>query len=329
MHSNISRHAACVFVPALLSVAAMPVCGQGTAVAFPSRPLQVITSEAGGGNDFGARMVSTALSTALGQQVVVVNRGGGNGMIAAETIVRANPDGHSLLWYGSNIWLMPFLRRSVTYDPVKDFAPVTLGLRAPIILVTHPSVTAKTAQELIAYAKANPGKLNYGSGASGSASQIATEMFKAMSGADLTKISYKGQGPMLNALIAGEVQVALATPGSVSTHIRSGRLKALAVTSAQPSPLLPGMPTLAASGLPGYEATSIVGMLAPAKTPPEVVQKLYQETAKVLARPEVKDRFLAVGIEAVGSTPEEFAATIKSEMTRLGKVIRDAGIRDE
>lgn len=296
---------------------------------FPSKPIHVLTSEPGGGNDFGARLIAQGLSVSIGQQVVVDNRGAAGGVIAAETVANAPPDGHTLLYYGSNIWLLPFLRSSVPYDPIKDFAPVTLAVRAPVILVVHPSVAAASVKELIAFAKANPGKLNYGAGATGSASQIATELFKAMAAVDITKISYKGQGPALNALIAGEVQVAFATPGSVTAHIKSGRLKALAVTTAQPSPLLPGLPTVAASGVPGYEAVSIVGMFAPAKTPAAVISQLNHEIVKVLSRPEIKERFFKSGVETVGSTPEEFGAKVKSEMARLGKLIRDTGMRDQ
>lgn len=296
---------------------------------YPNRPIQMVTSEPGGGNDFAARLIAQGLAGNLGQQVIVSNRGAAGGVIAAETVAKAPPDGYTLLFYGSNIWLMPFLRNKVPYDPVRDFAAVTLAVRAPIILVTHPSIAVTSVEELIALAKASPGRLNYGSGATGSASQIATELFKAMAGVDIAKISYKGNGPALNALIAGEVQLAFATPGSVAPHIKSGRLKALAVTSAQPSALVPGLPTVAASGLSGYEATSIVGVFAPAKTPATLINRLNREFVRVLNRADVKERFFNVGVETVGSSPEEFAATVKSEMARLGAVIRNAGIHDE
>ena len=294
---------------------------------FPARPVHIVTSEPGGGNDFAARLIAQGLTGPLGQPVVVDNRGGASGAIAGETVAKAPPDGHLLLLYGSNIWLLPFLRDRVPYDPVKDLAPITLAVRAPNLLVVHPSLPVKSAQELIALARKRPGALNYGAGAVGSSSQIATELFKAMGKLDIVQISYKGNGIALNALIAGEVQLAFATPGSVAAHIKSGRLRALAVTSPQPSPLLPDLPTVASAGLPGYEATSIVGMFAPAKTPEAVIARLNQETVRVLNRAEIKERFLSSGVETVGSTPEEFGAVVKSEMARLGKVIRDANIR--
>ena len=312
------------------------VCGMACSLAFaavshaqgfPTRAVHIVTSEPGGGNDFAARVIAQGLTGPLGQPVVVDNRGGASGAIAGETVAKAPPDGHMLLLYGSNIWLLPFLRDHVPYDPVKDLAPVTLAVRAPNILVVHPSLPVKTAQELVTLARKRPGSLNYGTGAVGSSTQIATELFKAMGKLDIVQISYKGNGIALNALIAGEVELAFATPGSVSAHIRTGRLRPLAVTSPQPSPLLPGLPTVASAGLPGYEAVSIVGLFAPAKTPEAVIARLNQEIVRVLNRAEVRERFLSSGVETVGSTSEEFGATVKSEMARLGKVIRDANIR--
>ncbi len=321
---RISRRLIAALAPVTMALAPGGACGQG----YPNKPIQMLTSEPGGGNDFAARLIAQGLSVNLGQQVLVVNRGAAGGVVAAETVARAAPDGYTLLFYGSNIWLLPFLRSQVPYDPVRDFAPVTLAVSAAIILLVHPTLPVKSVRDLIALAKARPGALNYGSGASGSATQIATEMFKAMAGIDIAKISYKGNGPALNALMAGEVQLAFATPGSVAPHIQSGRLRALAVTTPQPSALLPGLPTLAASGLPGYEAASIVGAFAPAKTPAAVIGQLNQEFVQVLNRADVKEKFLRVGVETVGSTPDEFGARVKSEMARLGKVIREAGIRD-
>lgn len=294
---------------------------------FPVKPIRIITSEPGGGNDFGARIISAALTEQFGQPVLIENRGAAGGVIAAETVARAAPDGYTMLYYGSNIWLLPYLRASVPYDPIRDFAPVTLAVRAPNILVVHPSLPVKSVKELIALAKARPGELNYGSGATGSSSTMSTELFRHMAGIDVAHIPFKGSGPSLNALIAGQVQIAFATPGSVSTHIKSGRLRALAVTSAQPSRLRPDLPTVA-SVVPGYESQSMVGAFVPIKTPQTLVTRLNQEFVKALARPDVREKFFNVGVETVGSTPEEFGALVKSEMTRLGKVIRDAGLRE-
>ena len=311
-----------------VALAALTFAGNATrAQEYPNRPVHIVTSEPGGGNDFAARMIAQALSVSLGQQLIVDNHGAASGAIAGEMVARAVPDGYTLLLYGSNIWLLPFLRNSVPYDPVRDLAPVTLAVRAPNILVVHPALRVTSVQELIALARARPGALNYGTGAIGSSSQIATELFKAMGRLNIVQIPYKGNGIALNALIAGEVQLAFATAGSVAAHIKSGRLRALAVTSSQPSPLLPGLPTVASAGLPGYEAMSIVGIFAPAKTPEAVIARLNQETVRVLNSAELKERFLKSGVETVGSTPEEFGAVVRSEMARLGKVIRDANIR--
>ncbi len=321
----ISRSAAWLFSVGVMVLAPGAVSGQD----FPSKPVRLFTSEPGGGNDFAARLIAQGLTGALGQQVVVENRGAAGGVIAAETVAKAPPDGHTLLFYGSNIWLLPFLRKNVPYHPVRDFAPITWAVKATGILVVHPSLPVKTVQELIALAKARPGELNYGSGAVGSATQMATELFKSMAGVNIVRIAYKGNGPAITALVAGEVQLVFATPGSVAPHIKSGRLRALAITSPQPSALLPGLPTVAASGVPGYETLSIVGAFAPAKTPAALVTRLNQEFVRVLSRPDVKERFANVGVETVGSSPEEFGAKVKSEMARLGKVIKEAGIREE
>ncbi len=294
---------------------------------YPHKPIHIVTSEPGGGNDFAARIIAQGLTAGMGQQVIVDNRGGASGAIAGDLVAKSPPDGYMLLLYGSNIWLLPFLRDGVPYDPARDLAPITLAVRAPNILVVHPALPVKSTQELIALARKRPGSLNYGTGAVGSSSQIATELFKAMGKLNIVQIPYKGNGIALNALIAGEVQLAFATAGSVAAHIKSGRLRALAVTSPQPSPLLPGLPTVASAGLPGYEATSIVGLFAPAKTPEAVIARLNQETVRVLNSAELKERFLKSGVETVGSTPEEFGAVVRSEMARLGKVIRDANIR--
>ena len=309
---------------ALLAASAQEVMAQS----YPGRPIHIVTSEPGGGNDFAARMIAQPLATSLGQQVIVDNRGGASGAIAGETVAKAAPDGYTLLLYGSNIWLLPFLRSNVPYDPLRDLAPVTLAVKAPNILVVHPSLAAKSVAELVALAKSQPGTLNYGSGATGSSSQIATELFKVMAAIEIVQIPYKGNGLALNALIAGQVHLAFATPGSVTQHIKAGRLRALAVTSTQPSALLPGLPTVSASGVPGYEAVSIVGLFAPAKTPAALVGRLNEEVVRVLNRADVKERFFGAGVETVGSTPEEFGATVRSEMARLGKVIRDAGIHE-
>ncbi len=296
---------------------------------YPDKPIRIITSEPGGGVDFAARLMAPALTGTLGQQVIVENRGGAGGAIAADRVARASPDGYTLLLYGSPIWLAPFLRDKVTYDPVKDFAPITLTTRSPTVLVVNPSVAAHSVKELVALAKAKPGAINIAVGGSGTASHLATELFKATAGVNMVVVPYKGSGPVITALLGGEVLMTFSNAAAIAPHVKSGKLRALAVTSAQPSPLVPDLPTVAASGLPGYESTSIYGVLAPAKTPTPIIMRLNLELVRFLMQPDVKQKFLNSGVETVGNTPREFAAAIKSDMNKLGKIIKDAGIREQ
>lgn len=296
---------------------------------YPVKPVRIVTAEPGGGNDFAARVLAQGLTRSLGQQVIVDNRGGAGGAIAAEVAAKAPPDGYTLLLYAGNIWTIPLLRKNVPYDFVADFAPVTWVARSPNTVVVHPSLPVQSVKELIALAKARPGQLNYASGGSGSSTHLSVELFKSMAGVNIVRVPYKGNGPALNDLIAGQVQVMFVTAATVTPHLTSGRLKALAVTSAEPSVLAPGLPTVAASGLPGYDSISIYGLFAPSRTPAAIIRLLNQESAQFLKTAEVKERFFKAGVETVGSSPEEFAAVIKSDMTKMAKVIRDAGIREE
>ena len=309
----------------------MMIFGAGVASGqnYPSKPIRMVTAEAGGGNDFVARLIAPGLADSLGQQAIVDNRGGAGGIIAAEIVAKAAPDGYTLLVYASNIWIIPLLRTHVPYDPVRDFSPITWAARSPNTVVVHPSLPVKSVKELIAFAKARPGALNYGSGGTGATTHLAVELFKAMAKVNIVRINYKGNAPAIHDLLAGQVQLMFATASLAAPHIRSGRLRALAVTSAQPSALAPGLPTVAASGLPGYESISIYGIFAPAKTPATIITRLNQEMVRILNKADVKEKFLNSGVEPVGSSPEEFAATIKSDMVRMGKVIKDAGIRGE
>ena len=246
-----------------------------------------------------------------------------------DIVVKAAPDGHTLLLHAGNIWLAPLLRDHVSYDPLRDLSPVTLTSTAPNILVVHPAVPANSVKELIALAKARAGAMNYSSGSTGSSSHLAAELFKAMAGVNIVRITYKGTGPALTALLAGEVQAMFPSAGGVVPHIKSGKLKAMAVTSAQPSALFPGIPTVAASGLPGYESASVAALFAPAKTPAVIINRLNREVVRFLRTTEASERFLSSGVETVGSSPAQLAATIKSDIARMGKVIKDAGIREE
>jgi tripartite-type tricarboxylate transporter receptor subunit TctC len=302
--------------------------GVAWAQSYPLKPLRIVTAEAGGGNDFAARTIGQSIAGQLGQPWVVDNRGGAGGAIAAEVVARAPPDGYTLLVYASNVWLIPLLRKNVPYDVIRDFAPITWAARSPNTVVVHPSLPVRSVQDLIALARAKPGQLSYGSGGTGSSTQLAVELFKSMAKVDILRIPYKGNAPALNDLVGGQVQLMFATAGSVSPHIKSGRLRAIAVTSAEPSILAPGLPTVAASGLPGYESISIYGVFAPARTPAPIISQLNRAIVAVLNMPDVRERFFNVGVETVGSTPEQYAATIRADIARMSKVIRDAGIQE-
>jgi tripartite-type tricarboxylate transporter receptor subunit TctC len=278
-------------------------------------------------SNFTARIIANGLSASLGQSVVVDGREGG--VIAAEIASRAAPDGYTLHVNGSGLWLLPFMRSRVPYDAARDFVPVTLAVSTPNIVVVHPSVPAKSVGELIALARARPGALNCATGNPGTSNHLAAELFKARTGVDFTRIPYKGGGPAINDLIGGQVQLMFASAPSIIQHVQTGRVRALAVTSPRPSALAPGLPTVAEMGVPGYESVAIFGVLAPARTPPAIVTRLNREIVAVLNQPETKDRLFKSGSEVVGSTPEAFGAAIKKEVATLGKLIQDAGIRDE
>ena len=299
------------------------VCGQD----YPNRPIRIFTSEVAGGADAMARLFGEGIAGALGQQVIVENRP--SGVIPVETVSKAKPDGYTVLVYGSTVWLLPLMRSNVPYDPVRDLAAISLATSAPNILVVHPSMPINSVKELIALAKAKPGELNYSSAGSGSAIHLAAELFKSMAGVNIVRVPYKGTAPAINDLIAGFVQLSFPNVGIAAPHVKSGRMRALAVTSAKPSSLFPGLPTIAASGLPGYVSGAPTGVYAPAKTPEAIINRLNQEIVRVINNPKTKERLFKGGTEAIGSSPGEFADFMKSEMARMGKVIRDAGIREE
>ena len=294
---------------------------------FPLKPLRIVTAEVGGGNDYSSRVIGAGLTAALGQQVVIENRGG-TPINAAESVIHAAPDGYTLLLNGSNMWMLQYMRDNVPYDVLRDLAPVTLATSSPCILVVHPSLPVKSVKELIALARARPNELNYAA-APGGLIHIAAELFKSLAGVKIVHVAYKGGGPSLNALFSGEVQLLFPTAGTVAAHLQSKRLRALAVTSAKPSKLFPQLPTIAATGLPGYESVGRFAVFAPLKTPDALIARLNQEIVRALARADAITRLNTAGIEPVGSTPEQLTAVIKSEMATLGKVIKNAGIRVE
>ncbi len=309
----------------LLSIATMLGAAEVHSVDYPVKPIHVLVNPVGGAPDFVARLIAQALPVSIGQQLIVDNR---PAPIAIDFVAKAPPDGYTIVVTGSALWLLPFLRDNVPWDTLKDFSPISEAISSPTILVVNPAFPAKSVKELIAAAKAKPGSINYASTETGTIPHIAAELFKAMTGTNITRVAYKGAGPGLIAIAAGEVQLAFATTSSVMPHIKSGRLRALAVTSAKPSTLVPGLPTVAET-VPGYEAASIIGVFAPAKTPDAIINQLNREIGRVLAQQDVKDKVFNTGAETVGGPPSTLAATVKAEMTRLGKVIKDQGIREE
>ncbi len=308
----------------------MIVAALGTVAAqgYPVKPLRIIVPGTGGAGDFTARLIAQGISGPLGQQVIIDNRP--TGIVPGELTAKAPADGYTLLLSGSSLWLAPYMQDSVLYDPVKDFAAITLATSSPNVAVVHPSVPAYSIRELIALARSRPGALNYGSGGAGTSQHLAGELFKTMARVNIVRIAYKGGGPAAIAdLLSGQTQLVFPTAPLAAQHIKSGRLRALAVTSAESSALVPGLPSIAASGLPGYESISMYGMFAPARTPEAAIARLNQEIVRVLSSADAKAKFFSMGVEAAGSSSEHLAAKVKSEMTRMGKVIRDAGIRAE
>ena len=292
---------------------------------YPSKPVRIIASGPASNTDFAARLIAQEISPGLGQQVFVENRP--SGVIPGQVVSQAPPDGYTLLVTSSSIWVGPLLQKK-PYDPVKDFSPISMVMNYPSVLVVHPSVPVKSVKGLIDLAKARPGELNYGSPTLGSPTHLAAELFKSMAGVNIVRINYKGSAPALNALIRGEVQVMFSASATVAPHVNSGRLRALAITSTKPSALVPGLPVIAAT-VPGYEMGGATAMFAPARTPDSIISRLNREVVRILNQADVKEKAAKVGTETVGTSPGELAATIKSDITILGKLIRDANIRAE
>lgn len=290
---------------------------------FPSKTIRIVAPSAGGGADLVARLIAQGIAGPLGQQVIVDNRTAG--VIPGQIVSKAPPDGHTLVLSGS-LWISHLLQ-NVPYDPLRDFLPVTLAATAPNVLVVHPSLPVKSVQELVALAKARPRQLNTAAGSIGGSSHLAAALFNSMAGVDIVHIPYKGASQALNDLLAGEVQVMFPNAGSVMHHVSSGRLRALAVGDAQPSALAPNLPTIAASGLAGFESASKIGLFAPAATAEAVIKRLNQEIVRVLNSAGVKEKLFNSGLESVGSSPEQFGGIVRAEVIKWGKVIKSAGIR--
>ncbi len=293
---------------------------------FPAKPIRLVTAGIGGSPDLVSRILAQGLPTQLGQQFIVDNRS--SGLVPAEIVSRAAPDGYTLLVTSNAMWILT-LMQSAPYDPVADFAPITLATMAPTILVVHPTVPAKSVKALIALAKTRPGALNYASSTTGTASHLAGELFKIMAGVNIVRVAYKGAGLATTDLITGQVQMSFFTATSVLPHVKAGKLRALAVTSTTPFELFPDLPTVAASGLPGYEAISMYCVFAPAKTPEAVIARLNREMVQFLKTPAARTRLLNVGSEVVAGSPAQLAAAMKADIAGARKVIAKAGIQTD
>ena len=326
MHVSYRRAAgfACAAGLALFSVSG----NAQNASAYPTKPIRfVIANSAGGGLDVTARLTGPVLIGSLGQQVIYDNRGGAAGSVAAETVSKAPPDGYTMLM-GSigNIAVNPHVYKNLAYDPLKDLAPVTFAVSGSNVLVVHPTVPAKSVQELVALLRSKPGGLTYASSGSGNAGHLAGELFQSMTKTKMTHVPYKGGAPAMTALLGGEVQLIFASPSTAQTQVTAGKVRALAVTTLKRSLVLPDLPTLAESGLPGYETDNWYGVMVPGRTPKAIVARLNKEFIHALNVPEVKSALLRNGLEARPGTPEDFGKYIRSEYEKWGRLIREAGI---
>jgi len=308
-------------------VPALQAAGQ----AYPDRPVRIVVSfPPGGSTDFSARILAAHLPKALGQTIVVDNRGGAGGSIGTDIVAKAAPDGYTLLVTAEGpITINPSLYAKLPYVAQRDLTIITQLIKYANILVLHPAVKASSVKELIALAKAQPGKLSYGHPGIGTNPHLSAELFKLATGVDMVGVSYKGGGPVMVGLIGNEAQLSFATPPSSVPHIKSGRLKAIAVTTAKRSGALPDLPTIAESGVPGFNVEGWVGLFAPAKTSAKIIARLHEESAKVMRLAEVKDVVLSGGSEVSGNTPQEANAIVREESAMWAKVIKAAGVKVE
>ncbi len=309
-----------------LVVAAQFASAQG----FPSKPIRMVVAfPPGGSTDLAARALGEKLAAVFGQPVIVDNKPGASGNIGAEFVAKSAPDGHTLLMAATSFATAPAFFPKLGWDPVKDFAPVSMVATVPIIVVVHPSVQANNARELIAYSKANPGKLNLASPGAATLTRLSGEMFKQAAGVDWVTVHYKGGPPAVADLLGGQSQVMFANISDVISQVKAGRLRAIAVTTAKRSAVAPELPTLAESGLPGFDASTWQAIFAPAGTPREVVQRLNSEIGKAMAVQEMKDKFLVFGTDAATGTPEELGRFLASEVTKITKIARDVGASND
>ncbi|MGZ5103203.1 MAG: tripartite tricarboxylate transporter substrate binding protein [Usitatibacter sp.] len=301
-----------------------------SAQGYPSKPIKIVVPYPPGGfNDTLGRTLAAKFTEDWGQPAIVENKPGANTLIGSDFVAKSAPDGYTLLVVAFPFAVTPSLIKAMPYDTVKDFAPVALAAQSPNLLVVNPSLPVKTVAELVAMAKAKPDSLSYASTGNGSSNHISMELFKSLAGVKIVHIPYKGSAPAVTDLLGGQVHVMFDNAPNVLPQVKAGRLRALAQTGASRSAVAPDIPTVAEAGVPGYELTVWFGLVAPAGTPREVVGKLNAEVLKILAMPDVRERFLAQGVEPLGSTPEEFRDHIRAQMAKWGKVVRDAGVQAE
>jgi tripartite-type tricarboxylate transporter receptor subunit TctC len=311
----------------LLALASPAAQAQAKAQALPAKAITIVVPfSAGGTTDILARVIGQHMSSDLGQPVIIDNRAGAGGNIGTQLVARAAPDGYTILMgtvgtHAINQSLYPKL----PFDPIKDFAPLTRVALVPNLLVANPTQPFKTVKELMAYTKANPGKVTFGSSGNGTSMHVSGELFKQMAGVDIQHVAYKGSAPAVNDLLGNHIAIMFDNMPSAIGHVKAGKLRPLAVTTAKRSPALPDVPTIAEAGVPGYEATSWFGLLAPAKTPAPVVAKLNAAILKALADPDVKKKLQEQGAEPLGETPAQFAAFIDSETVKWGKIVKQSG----
>jgi tripartite-type tricarboxylate transporter receptor subunit TctC len=312
----------------LLALSVALLATASLAQPYPSRPIRMVVAfPPGGSTDLAARALSERLAEALGQPIVVENRPGASGNIGAEAVARAAPDGYTLLMAATSFATSPAFFPKLGWDPVKDFAPVSLVATVPIVVVVNPAVPAKNPQELIAYSKANPGKLNLASPGAATLTRLSGEMFKQAAGLDWVTVHYKGGPPAVTDLLAGQSHVMFANISDVISHVKAGKLRAVAVTTAKRSAVVPDLPTVAESALPGFDVSTWQAVVAPAGTPREVVQRLNAEIVKAMAAPEMKQRFLSFGTDAATGTPDELGRFLADEVAKIGKIAKDVGAK--
>ena len=315
-----------------VAIASLALCGAAAAAAYPDKPIRLIVPyPPGGATDVIGRVMAQRLSTALGQQVIVDNRGGASGNIGAEAVVKAAPDGYTLLMGAvtSHSINQTLEKATIRYNFEKDLVPIAIVGSVPLVFVVHPSVPARSLKELIALAKAKPGEMNFASSGAGAPQRLAGEMFKRSAGVNMVHIPYKGSGPAMTDLIGGQVLTMVETVPAALPHIKAGKLRALAVTTPQRISMLPEVPTASESGLPGFEVSSMFGILAPVGTPKEIVARLNTEITRLLAMPEVKEQLLAQGAYSVITTPEQATARIHREVEMWAKVIKEADVKPD